>query len=143
MNTKLMAQDYIKRAKRCLKESKDAFEDGDYPIAIRRAQECVELSLKAVLRGITVEYPREHDVSDSLEIAKEKFPDWFSSRIPEYIRISRDLAKKRGPALYGYEAQLTPASEIFSKNDAEETLLSAKEVFDSCNRLINEIFGKD
>ncbi len=45
MNTKLMAVDYIKRANRCFKESKDAFEDGDYPITIRRAQECVELSL--------------------------------------------------------------------------------------------------
>lgn len=45
MNTNAMAFDYIKRAKRCLKESKDAFKDEDYPITIRRAQECVELSL--------------------------------------------------------------------------------------------------
>ncbi|VVB87442.1 HEPN domain protein [uncultured archaeon] len=111
-----MAQDYIIRAKRCLKESTDAFSEEDYPITIRRAQECVELSLKAVLRGIAVEYPREHDVSDSLENVKEKFPDWFNHKIPELIRISRDLAKKRGPALYGYEAQLRPASDIFRKN---------------------------
>ena len=49
MNTNTMAQDYIKRAKRCYKESKDAFGDEDYPITIRRSQECVELSLKACL----------------------------------------------------------------------------------------------
>ncbi len=135
-----MAIDYIKRAKRCFKESKSAFEDGDYPITIRRAQECVELSLKSVLRSIAIEYPREHDVSASLEIVKEKFPDWFSFKIPEFIQISKDLAKKRGPALYGYEAQLKPASDIFSKNDAEEALMSADKVFDACSRLISEIF---
>ncbi len=140
MNTQLMALDYIKRARRCLKESKDAFEDGDYPITIRRAQECVESSLKAVLRSIAVEYPGEHDVSDALETVKEKFPDWFSFKIPEFMRISRDLSKKRGPALYGYEAQQRPASDIFSKSDAEEALMSAEEVFDACKRLINDIF---
>ncbi len=140
MNTKLMAQDYIKRAGRCLKESQDAFNDRDYPITIRRAQECVELSLKAILRSIAVEYPREHDVSDSLEMVREKFPDWFSSKIPDFIRISKDLSKKRGPALYGYEAQMKTASDIFSRSDAEEALGSADDVFNSCNRLINDIF---
>ena len=140
MNTKLMAQDYIKRAGRCLKESKDAFNDEDYPITIRRAQECVELSLKAILRSIAVEYPREHDVGDSLEIVKEKFPDWFSSKIPDFMQISKDLSKKRGPALYGYEAQMKTASDIFRRCDAEEALMSAKDIFNSCNRLINYIF---
>jgi len=62
VNTRRMAMDYIRRGQSCLKESKDVFEEGDYPMAIRRAQECVELSLKAALRAISVEYPREHDV---------------------------------------------------------------------------------
>ena len=143
MNTKLMAMDYIKRARRCFKESKDAFDDEDYPITIRRAQECVELSLKAVLRSIAIEYPREHDVSRALEMLKEKFPDWFSFKIPEFIRISRDLSKKRGPAMYGYEAELRPASDIFSSEDAEEALKSAEGVFETCNRLIEENFGEN
>lgn len=120
MNTRLMAVDYIKRARRCFKESKAAFDDEDYPITIRRAQECVELSLKAVLRSIAIEYPRDHDVSRALEMVKEKFPHWFSFKIPEFITISRDLSKKRGPAMYGYEAELRPASDIFSRKDAKE-----------------------
>ncbi|MFH1323556.1 MAG: HEPN domain-containing protein [Methanobacteriota archaeon] len=143
MNTKSMALDYIKRAKRCFNESKNAFEDDDNPITIRRAQECVELSLKAILRSIAIEYPRDHDVSEALETAKEKFPAWFSVKIMDFKRISRDLSKKRGPALYGYEAQLRPASDIFSRNDAEEALMSADDVYNSCNRLISEIFQGD
>lgn len=137
MNTTSMAVDYIKRAKRCLKESNGAFEDEDYPITIRRAQECVELSLKAVLRFISIEYPRDHDVSSALEIARDKFPDWFSMKIIEFMRISRDLSKKRGPAIYGYEAQQRPASDIFTKNDAKEALMSAEDVYGSCVRLID------
>jgi HEPN domain-containing protein len=97
MNTKLMALDYINRARRCLKESKTAFDEEDYPITVRRAQECVELSLKAVLRSIAIEYPREHDMSKALEMLKEKFPDWFSLKIPEFKRTSRDLSKKEVP----------------------------------------------
>ncbi len=142
MNTRLMALDYINRARTCLKESKAAFDDEDYPITVRRAQECVELSLKAVLRSIAIEYPREHDMSKALEMLKDKFPDWFSLKIPEFTRTSRDLSKKRGPAMYGYEAELIPASDIFSREDAEEAFASTEEVFDACNRLIEEISGE-
>lgn len=45
-------------------------------------------------------------------MVKDKFPDWFSSKIPDFISISRELSKKRGPAMYGYEAELKPASDI-------------------------------
>lgn len=140
MNTKLMTFDYIRRAKSCFRESKAAFDEEDYPMTVRRSQECVELSLKAVLRGIAIEYPREHDVSKALEMVKGKVPDWFSSKIPEFMEISKDLSKKRGPALYGYESELKPASDIFNIKDAKEALASAEEVFNACNKLINEIF---
>ena len=76
----------------------------------------------------------------ALEMVKGKVPDWFSSKIPEFTEVSRDLSKKRGPALYGYEAELKPASEIFNIKDAKEALASAEEVFNACNKLINEIF---
>ena len=55
----------------------------------------------------------------------------------DYIKRA---SKKRGPAMYGYEADLRPASDIFSRTDAEEALASAEEVFNACNKLINEVF---
>jgi HEPN domain-containing protein len=143
MNTNTMAQDYIKRVNRCFKESKDAFKDEDYPITIRKAQECVELSLKAVLRFIAIEYPRDHDVSSALEIARDKFPVWFSKKITEFMRISRDLSKKRGPAIYGYEAQQKPTSDIFSREDANEALVCAEDIYSSCFRLIEGGFDEE
>ncbi|MEM2925810.1 MAG: HEPN domain-containing protein [Methanocellales archaeon] len=140
MNTKLMALDYIKRAGRFLKECISAFEDSDYPVAVRRAQECVELSLKAALRSVGVEHPKEHDVSKALEVVGDKFPQWFSVKIPRFMEISRDLSKKRGPAMYGYEAEFKPATELFDRKDGEDAIASAKDVFDSCERLIKMLF---
>ena len=38
MNTRRMAMDYIKRARRCFKEAKLAFDDEDYyPMTVRRS----------------------------------------------------------------------------------------------------------
>jgi len=51
--------------------------------------------------------------------------------------VSRDLSKKRGPAMYGYEAELRPASDIFDEEDAEDAISAAKEVFDSCENSSN------
>ncbi|MBS7288278.1 MAG: HEPN domain-containing protein [Candidatus Freyarchaeota archaeon] len=140
MNTEAMAKDYLRKARRCLLESENAFSDGDYPMTVRRAQECVELSLKAVLRAFTIEYPKRHDVGDALNIVKDKTPEWFSSRIPWLLTVSSDLARKRGPAMYGYESELKPASELFSVKDAKEALSVAKETFTLCEQLLRGLF---
>lgn len=114
MNTKLMTFDYIRRAKSCFRESKAAFDEEDYPMTVRRSQECVELSLKAVLRGVAIEYPREHDVGKALEIVKGKVPNWFSSNIPKFIEVSRDLSKKKGGLLCTVMNQSLSQHQIFS-----------------------------
>jgi HEPN domain-containing protein len=49
------------------------------------------------------------------------------------------LSKKRGPALYGYEEELPPASEIFAKGDAEDALAAAEEVFQLCERFVEVV----
>jgi len=53
MNTRRMALDYIKRAERCFKEAKLAFDDEDYyPMTVRRSQECVELIMRQSLNQL-------------------------------------------------------------------------------------------
>lgn len=136
MNTRLMALDYIKRARRCLKEAQNALADDDSPMAVRRGQECVELGLKAVLRRLGVEYPKKHDVSDALEYIAGQVPTWFAARIPAFAALSSKLARERGPAMYGYEAELVPASQLFTRADAEERVAAVGQVFAACERLI-------
>jgi HEPN domain-containing protein len=44
---------------------------------VRLSQECVELSLKAVLKAVGIEYPKIHDVSDILIDFVDRFPEWL------------------------------------------------------------------
>ncbi|MHC1628516.1 MAG: HEPN domain-containing protein [Candidatus Nezhaarchaeales archaeon] len=60
-----------------MKDAKEALNDGLY--ALRLSQEAVELSLKASLRLVAIEYPKKHDVSNVLIEVKERYPEWFKS----------------------------------------------------------------
>jgi hypothetical protein len=137
-----MAQDYINTARSCLREAREAFGEGNFSLCVRRAQECIELSIKAVLRILAIEFPKEHDVSDILQdLNGLKLPSWFTDELPGLASIMRKITPKRGPALYGFERELKPPSEIFSRLDGEDALRDAKEVYRKCNRFIEEWEG--
>lgn len=138
MNTDELALDYITSAGLTLEEARSAFEKGVYSLTIRRAQETVELSLKAALRFLAIEYPRDHDVSDVLLNIGDarQLPDWFAVRIEFMVGVSGDLARKRGPAFYGIERTVMPASRLFDRNEGLKALEDAGEVFKLCEKLI-------
>jgi len=95
-----MAQGFINDASYSLEEAKQAVNRGIYHRAVRRAQECVELSLKATLRLLGVEYPRQHEVGGLLpKVSVEReLPEWFLSRSVEIYLIG-GWQKGRRPTL--------------------------------------------
>ncbi len=133
-----LARDYVARAKSRLASAEAAIRRKEYPDVVRYAQECVELSLKACLRFIAIEYPREHDVSDVLLEVKDHFPNWFQDRVEELAKISRRLALQRGPSTYGEEERGIPPSKLFGEKDATVALADAREVY----RLGSRLLGK-
>lgn len=134
MRTDLMAQAYLERAGRCLQEAREAMRARDYPGAVRRSQESVEFSLKAMLRLVGVEYPREHDVSRVLLEVESRFPKWFSRDIPKMAEFSRDLAMKRGPSAYGDEKAGVPPRELFKRDDGEAAVRAATFTLARCEK---------
>jgi hypothetical protein len=56
------------------------------------------------------------DVSDVLLRIRESrpLPDWFEKRIDFMAIVSGDLARKRGPAFYGIERSVMPASNYLT-----------------------------
>ena len=140
MRTDELAHDYIDRAGLTLEEARSAFEKEVYSLTIRRAQETCELSLKGALRYLAIEYPRDHDVSDVLIRLKEmrQIPEWFYEKIEFMAGVSSDLARKRGPAFYGIERSVTPASKIFGRDEGLRALRGAEEILKLCRRLITE-----
>ncbi|MEM2990323.1 MAG: HEPN domain-containing protein [Halobacteria archaeon] len=138
MRTDELALDYIQRAELTLIEAREALNKRVPSLAIRRSQETVELSLKAALRYLAIEYPREHDVSEVLLTMRKirHLPIWFEEKIDFMANASRDLARRRGPAFYGDETTSTPASRLFDMEEGLKAVKIAEEVFETCKRLI-------
>ncbi|MEM2902741.1 MAG: HEPN domain-containing protein [Candidatus Bathyarchaeia archaeon] len=120
-----------------LKSARTALKDRNYAYAVRSSQECVELSLKAALRLVGVEYPKKHDVSRVLIMNKERFPEWFT--VEKFAEISTALAEKREPAMYGDELRMMPASRLFDEGQAKEALRDAEQVYSASVKLLNEV----
>lgn len=133
-----MARDYANRAERIMDEAENALSNGDAAISVRRTQEALELAAKAVLRRLAIEYPREHDVSEALEAISQRLPDYLKTRVDEIKVMLVELAKVRGPAFYGYEAEGIPASQAFTREYAAETLGKTKPLVELCVRFASE-----
>ena len=133
-----MARDYANRAERIMDEAENALSNGDAAISVRRTQEALELAAKAVLRRLAIEYPREHDVSEALEAVSQRLPDYLKTRVDEIKVMLVELAKVRGPAFYGYEAEGIPASQAFTREYAAETLGKTKPLVELCVRFASE-----
>jgi len=94
--------------------------------------------LKAALRIVGIEYPKRHDVSDVLVMAKERFPEWFRDEIDFLADTSRVLAKKREVSMYGDEALMLSPDEVVSREEARVAVESAEKTYRLCRRLLNE-----
>jgi len=103
-------------------EMRQALEGRRWNLAVRRAQEVVELVTKSLLNEMGVEYPREHDaapvLTEALRVRRLEtdppFLEWLRS-------LSRRLARLRGPVFY-HEVE---ASELEARGvggDAERVL---------------------
>ncbi len=96
---------------------KSAIEEENYNLAIRRAQEAVELSLKGCLRILGIDYPKVHDAG--LLFVKETGEklNFDKNTLTEIERISRWLAEARAPSFYG--------ERDFTSDDAKKAFKDA------------------
>lgn len=76
-----------------------------------------------------IEYPKEHEVSDVLLTARNRFPDWFSARVEKIANVSAGLIPKRGLATCGDERRFIPPGKLFSREDASDAMEKAGKTF--------------
>jgi len=133
-----LARSYLRHAEARLRDAREALAEGLYPYALRLSQECVELSLKAALRIVGIEYPKRHDVSDVLVMVRERFPEWFRDEIDFLADASRRLAEKREVSMYGDEALMLSPDEVVSREEARVAVESAEKTYHLCKRMLNE-----
>jgi len=106
------------------KDLKSAIEDENHNIAVRRAQEVVELSLKGCLRILGIDYPKVHDAGFVFVKEAGKKLQFDKKTLTEIERISRWLSEARAPSFYG--------ERDFTSEDA-------KKAFDDAGFVLKEI----
>lgn len=132
-----LAKAMLEQARDRLATAEKVYSTGNLPYAVRSSQECVELSLKAALRAVGIEYPKRHDVSRVLRRMKGRFPDWFS--VEKFAATSRELVELREPAMYGDEIRMLSSSALFEREQVEEVLARAREVYNASQELLKSL----
>lgn len=134
MNTKSLAESYLKKAVDRLDILDLLFKKGAFSDVIRESQEIVELSLKGMLRFAGIEPPKIHDVGGLLIEHEEKFPELIAKHIKRLADISKRLRKERELAFYG-DIDFIPTEE-YTDDDAEKAIGDARFVVDTARKLI-------
>ena len=142
MNNKDLAMDHFNGAKIRLETAENVINKKAYAYCVRQCQEAVELSLKAALRLLGIDFPKWHDVSEVFMSEKDRFPDFFQNNIPKIASISKSLSSKRELAMYGDEERKKSPSDIFNKKIADEELKNAKFCVGKVEKLF-ELFLKE
>lgn len=134
MNTRNLAESYLRKAVDRLDVLDLLFKKGAFSDVIRESQETVELSLKGMLRFVGVEPPKIHDVGSLLLEHKDKYPKDVSKLFSRLAQISKWLRKERELAFYG-DIDFIPTEEYTDK-DAREAIRDTRLVVDTAKRLI-------
>ena len=112
------------------RDASGALADRDFNLAIRRAQEVVELALKGGLNLMCTEYQRTHDVAPVFcERVQEKIGD-VAEPLERIREVSTWLSQARGPALY--------LEQDYSADDAEQACDDARFVLEAVGRLVGD-----
>lgn len=136
MTNRDMAVGHLRPAEVRLQTARFAREHGHWPFAVRQAQECTELALKAALNFAGLDPPKWHDVGVILQQERRRFPEWFAKDVDLVAYRSRKLADDRERSMYGSAELGLPAHDIFGELDAREAVTAADETFASVKRLV-------
>ena len=106
---------------------------------VPKAQELVELALKAMLRHAGLDPPKWHDVGPVLLEQVELFPEPVRSQAAKLAEISKWLRKEREFAFYG-DIDFIPTRE-YRREDAERAIADTGIVVAAARSLIEPQIG--
>lgn len=115
-------------AQECMGEMDAAIARNSWNLAVRRAQEVVELAMKAVLGYLCVDYPKVHDTADLFIAALARRRIALTAAEAADVRaVSSRLAEKRAPALYFEYDEKAGAARAAAED--------ARRIYELCARL--------
>lgn len=119
----------LEEARRIGVEMRQALEPGGWNLALRRAQEVIELVVKALLSEMSVDYPKSHDPAPVLVTAIRARGLDVDAGFLQWLRaLSAKLEEIRSPAFY-HEIEVTAPQARAAVGDAERVLEFARDLF--------------
>jgi HEPN domain-containing protein len=95
------ADRFFADAERIAAEVLRAADDAAWNLVVRRAQEVVELVIKALLTQMTVDYPKTHDPAPAfVEALRRRGVEWDPTFLAHLLELSARLERLRSPAFY-------------------------------------------
>ena len=95
------AYQLIREARQIAGEMRRALADGAWNLATRRAQEALELAIKALLSEMTIDYPKIHDPAPVfVHAVRARGIEVDVASLDSLATLSQELASIRGPAFY-------------------------------------------
>lgn len=123
------ADRFFADAERIAAEVRRAVDDAAWNLVVRRAQEVVELVVKALLTQMTIDYPKTHDPAPALvEAMRRRGLDQDPAFLERLLELSARLERLRSPAFY--QEIIVPEAE------ARELATGATEVLAVGRRLL-------
>lgn len=109
------------------RELKVALEERNFNLAVRRAQEVVELVLKGGLRMLGADYPKVHDVASAFCEQVRKKSQAAEEPLERIRAISLWLSQARAPAFY-FERDYGEEDAQQAFQDAEFVVVAVKKI---------------
>ena len=130
MNTGEEGEKLINQAEWVLnREVVVAIEERNHNLAVRRAQEVVELALKGAVRVLGGEYPKVHDVAPAFcHLAKQRHGISGGS-LDRISKISQRLSESRAPSFY-IESEFSEKDAASACDDAQFVLTEVKTILE-------------
>jgi HEPN domain-containing protein len=138
MTNRELADAHLRQAEEILIEARGLQDRAAWNLVVRRAQEAVELALKATLRAAGVEVPRVHDVGAILREYSTRFPDELRVDIDKLATISRRLGRERELSFYGDEQAGAAPQRLYTPDDAVQAIADAEVVLAWVRRALPE-----
>lgn len=131
-NSKQNAERWIKEAENTLHQAERNSRENAYNLACFLAEQASQKSLKAVLYLDGARFVNIHSIAELIKEISKKRPE-FLELLNQGVKLDNYYLSSRYP-----DAVPEPAipSEIYIKDQAEEAVNIAKDIFDVCKKLI-------
>jgi HEPN domain-containing protein len=131
-----LGESYLLKAELRLEVLALLWQRGGYSDVVPEAQECVELALRAILRKLGIEPPRQHDVGDLLLSVRALLPQQVAAQAERLAAASKWLRKEREFSFYG-DTDFIPTME-YSEEDAHRALADATMAVEAARQVLRQ-----